>query len=217
MAGALVCARGRGKQTGFTLAELLIAIAIIALLAGILLPVAVSAMHRAREAPCMGNLRQLYVALSLYREDHGGNCPAGLFELVPTYAPPEVLLCPEDGYGGYADALAASLAAPFPEPPWWETSAESPTSYLYAGSYFRRAWWEALSGRPDTACVTCWLHGRPVSPTVQGPFYTGRTLRLHLDGSVTTDDIVHFKWQPNGYTAYFTNQFDPDGVLGGGP
>jgi prepilin-type N-terminal cleavage/methylation domain-containing protein len=206
MAGALVRARGRGRQVGFTLAELLITVAIIALLAGILLPAVMSAMHRAREAPCMENLRQLYVALSLYREDHGGSCPAELFELVPTYTPREILLCPEDPYGGYADRRAVDG---FEERPGWPTSADVPTSYFYAANHTRSGWWEALSGVPDAACVACWVHGDAVLTRSSLPYFNGRTIRLHLDGSVTTDRIVHFKWQSDGFGVDYANQFNP--------
>ncbi|OHB64449.1 MAG: hypothetical protein A2Y76_05640 [Planctomycetes bacterium RBG_13_60_9] len=58
--------------TGFTLVELLVVIAVIALLMAILVPV----LHRAREAGkravCMGHLRQLQIAWQAYAENHDG-------------------------------------------------------------------------------------------------------------------------------------------------
>jgi len=57
----------------FTLVELLIVIAIIAILAAMLLPVLNQSKLSAQRAECMGNLRQLGVAAELYWDDNGGN------------------------------------------------------------------------------------------------------------------------------------------------
>ena len=65
----------RGRATGFTLMELLIAIAIIVILAGILLPVARGARVRADAATCVNNIRQIGVALQMYAHDWDGCAP----------------------------------------------------------------------------------------------------------------------------------------------
>jgi prepilin-type processing-associated H-X9-DG protein/prepilin-type N-terminal cleavage/methylation domain-containing protein len=54
---------------GFTFIELLVVIAIIATLCGLLLTALARAKARAYEAKCLGNLKQLSVALQLYRDD----------------------------------------------------------------------------------------------------------------------------------------------------
>lgn len=59
-----------GTKQAFTLIELLVVIAIIAILAAILFPVFARARDRARLATCQSNLRQIGLALALYRQDY---------------------------------------------------------------------------------------------------------------------------------------------------
>src|SRR5713101_7915242 len=68
----------RKGQGAFTLIELLIVIAIIAILAGILFPVFAQARAKARQTTCASNLRQIGLAIAMYREDWGYYVPAFL-------------------------------------------------------------------------------------------------------------------------------------------
>ena len=61
--------RGRDARRGFTLVELLMAIAIVGLLASLLLPVLGRANSKAKAAGCKSNLRQLGLAMQLYVSD----------------------------------------------------------------------------------------------------------------------------------------------------
>lgn len=60
----------RLKPRGFTLIELLTVIAIIGVLAGILIPVVGMVRTKAHASASVSNLRQVYLALSLFAEEH---------------------------------------------------------------------------------------------------------------------------------------------------
>ena len=60
--------------SGFTLLELLVCIAIIAVLAATLLPSLARGKMSAQRIKCVSNLRQLGLAAHLYWDDNAGNC-----------------------------------------------------------------------------------------------------------------------------------------------
>ena len=104
------------KRRGFTLIELLVVIAIIAILAAILFPVFAQAREKARQTTCVSNIRQLGMALALYRQDFDQRNPGTA----------EYNHCP----GSYAGS-----------PPAWQNSVGSvdtnsqwiPCVYIYNG------------------------------------------------------------------------------------
>jgi len=71
----LRCSRVQGHRAGFTLIEILIVLAIIGILAAMLFPVFARARDKARMTSCASNLRQIGVALQMYKEDHDGIYP----------------------------------------------------------------------------------------------------------------------------------------------
>ena len=63
------------KEKGFTLVELLVVIAVIAILAALLLPALSNAKLKAYQITCLGNLRQLAQITTLYHQDFGKGSP----------------------------------------------------------------------------------------------------------------------------------------------
>ena len=72
----------RGRNRGFTLIEMLMVIAIIAILASLLAPALQKSLESARTVHCLNNLRQCGVALHQFAADNRGRLPCSAY---PTY------------------------------------------------------------------------------------------------------------------------------------
>jgi len=102
------------KVGAFTLVELLVVVAIIAILAALLLPVIAKSKEHGKSAACLSNLHQIGIALQLYTQDHDNKMPVMFDALISTNGMPvtnsatmdlvlsnylgnaHVLLCPSD-------------------------------------------------------------------------------------------------------------------------
>lgn len=159
----------------FTLIELLLVVAIIALLAALLLPAFQQARRKSYEPVCINNLKQFHVAFAMYREDYGDS-PKYQSWLLPYLKDKRVLHCPADFYKHGAG--------------WW--GSDSPTSYINTSYHYYRPFcdhYRELMERlePNHGIAVCVLHGKRIrqKPGVAEFDFVGRVLRLRLDGSVS--------------------------------
>ena len=65
----------KGRRAGFTLIELLVVISIVAVLAGLSLPVISNVKESGNSASCISNLKQIGVALDLFAADNNNDFP----------------------------------------------------------------------------------------------------------------------------------------------
>ena len=114
------------RSDGFTLVELLITVAIIAILAGLLIPVVKSTIETANASKCLSNLRQLGVILRLYSTEHNGLLP-------PVYDPSPVALTwlGTLSKDRYCPALSLSTYPMYHCPSWVNEGVIDRSSFTY--------------------------------------------------------------------------------------
>ncbi len=117
------CGKERGdcRRRGFTLLELLVVTAILAVLAAVLLPVLCRAKTKSQRTLCLSNLHQTGIALRLYLDESGGVYP--YVASIPS--------ANARGFSCWFDALATTI----PSARWGEGIFKCP-AYLgvaYAG------------------------------------------------------------------------------------
>ncbi len=153
-------------KRAFTLLELLTVVAILGILAGLLMPVLARAKAAAKGAVCVGNERNLHVAVTLYAGDWDDRYPRAAdryWQNVVCEEPPPFAL--ERGFCDFPSP-AATLAPYITDRDVWhcpadtgldvldftqEASRQWPTSFASTGSSY---WWnDDLSEESTTSVV----------------------------------------------------------------
>jgi prepilin-type N-terminal cleavage/methylation domain-containing protein len=84
-------------KKAFTLIEILVCLLIVSILLSLMMPVFRSSIVNAWQVNCISNLRQIHMALHMYKSDYGDYPPDPARLLVPTYVSAKsILVCPVD-------------------------------------------------------------------------------------------------------------------------
>lgn len=174
----------RENPKGFTLVELLVAIAVIALLAALIFAVFFVARDKSRESVCLAQLRQIGQALKMY-QSQWNELPPMLSALYPQYVSDKrVFLCPNAQKASPGQPSGTELSTTYGY--YYEVAqkvSKLPADGAPPGS--RITWEEAYALRgEELPVVVCQLHGdledhagmHGVKPLVM--------LLLRMDGSV---------------------------------
>lgn len=192
-------------RKGLTLLELLIAIAIVFMLIGLLLPIIKTVRKNAYRSSCSNNLRQLGSALEMYRQDYR-TLPDYVQLTVSYVRDSRVYLCPADPLAPEpgADGIGNFTYV------WNRYGVRQGCSYAYLPLDAKfRARLEAAD--PNHGVLACALHARCDQKVLMETTHSiiscfDHLLRLRLDGSIQWVSVP---------MRYYHHPEDPPGVITG--
>ena len=178
-----------GQIAAFTLVEILIVIAVIAILAALMFSVASQAKSKSLETVDISNMRQVYTALCLYEQDHNETNPVTLMYLKDYGGSEAIFRSPKD-------PIKDHIAGGFPARLFTRDRQRSPfrISYAFLGSI--ESWsttpevWQAARAQSTMGILACTWYGTVISTSLPhddylelGPLIDGPILRINMDGS----------------------------------
>jgi hypothetical protein len=136
-------------------------VAVVGVVLGLVYPVVLQARRQSLRASCTTNLRNLYVALQAYCDDHGGwrNAPRYLSAIEPYAKDMRVMHCGADPRPTTGTRFPLIIGCPWDVPPY----VRYPVSYHYIrhfepwdGAYH---WRWILARAPRLGILACPWHG----------------------------------------------------------
>lgn len=179
------------SRKGFTLTELLVAVGIVAVLIGILVPAISAARRSARSVVCLSQMRQVGLASIMYAQDHHGQFPCSSHSALANGVMPwGYALCPYLGRGTYAG----------PGPSW-----DSLFNGLYRcpedvrrdrWSYGKSVWFELTAG--ETGEINGVIHGPTYVKIGAVPRPASTIIFAELKSGSMADHVMAHFWYLGG-------------------
>ncbi len=175
-------------RRAFTILEVLIVVLIVSLLAGIMFVVSAPARESSRQSSCINNLKQLYVAVTLYSGDNGDGSVNGLDGLAfipggatkalsPYIKDKQIIYCPDSTQrmrDRFASTYAYSIMQNFVDIPIRPSTLAFLKQYKEMGT--------------STPIISCGVHDEmfyaPRESTINPVFAKPFMIHLLMNGSV---------------------------------
>jgi len=201
--------RKRNTSQGFTLIEILVVIAIIAVLTAIVYSAFFVVRKRSADTICISHLRQIGIALKMYAQDYDDYpryndfFPRALEQIYPVYLTDfRLLKCPNvpESIGPGADRTNYGYLYKMKSPPLPKDEPPGPAMMTWEEAYRHRG--ESLP------LVDCNYHGLDLKNTPAETYSNGKlqlrrmSIVLRMDGSVSKS-MTLYKWDEHGTLHHF--------------